>query len=124
MIKQVQPETPRSMLLTLTVSEQNYPLVLPASDEQLAHAKQTLGIEEFAQARIAGIEYTAPYLDQLISADGITVEYANEMALCLQRIKIDGEMMTYCAALEVEEPPTFAEAIDIAMGIDDVRFVP
>lgn len=95
MIKQVQPETPRSMLLTLTVSEQNYPLVLPASDEQLAHAKQTLGIEEFAQARIAGIEYTAPYLDQLISADGITVEDANEMALCLQRIKIDGEMMTY-----------------------------
>ena len=119
----VQSETPRSMLLTLTTSEQSYPLVLPASEDQLAHAKQTLGIEEFAQAGIASVEYTAPYLDQLISADGITVEDANEMALCLQRLKTDGEIMKYCAALEVEEPSTFAGAIDIAMDADDYELV-
>lgn len=119
----VQSETPRSMLLTLTTSEQSYPLVLPASEEQLAHAKRTLGIEEFAQAGIANVEYTAPYLDQLISADGITVEDANEMALCLQRLKTDGEMMKYCAALEVEEPSTFAEAVDIAMDADDYELI-
>ena len=77
----VQSETPRSMLLTLTTSEQSYPLVLPASEEQLAHAKQTLGIEEFAQAGIASVEYTAPYLDQLISADGITVEDADRKSV-------------------------------------------
>lgn len=50
-----QAETPRSMLLTLTVSEQSYPLVLLASEEQLDHAKRTLGIEEFAQARITSL---------------------------------------------------------------------
>lgn len=34
----VQEETPKAMLLTLTVSEQSYPLVLPASEKQLGQA--------------------------------------------------------------------------------------
>ena len=118
-----QTEVPRSMLLTLAVSERSCPLALPASEEQLDHAKQTLGIEVFSQARIASVEYTAPYLDQLVPTDGITVEGANEMALCLQQLKADGEIMKYCAALEVEEPSTFAEALDMAMNIDDYELV-
>ena len=51
------------------------------------------------------------------------MEDANEMALCLQRLKTDGEIMKYCAALEVEEPSTFAGAIDIAMDADDYELV-
>ncbi|NBI11011.1 hypothetical protein D1641_13470 [Colidextribacter sp. OB.20] len=119
----VQAEVPKAMLLTLTASEQSYPLVLPASEKQLEHAKKSLGIEDFAQAVIANVEYTAPYLNQLIPMDSITVEDANEMALCLQRLKKDGEIMKYCAALEVEEPSTFTEALDMAIDIDDYELI-
>ena len=55
---------------------------------------------------------------QLIPVDCITVENATGMALCLQRIKAEGGMSKYCAALEVEEPSTFTEALDLAMGND------
>ena len=113
------------MLLTLTASEQSYPLVLPASEKQLEHTKQSLGIEDFAQAVIANAEYTVPYLNQLIPMDGITVEDANEMALCLQKMEQeDGELLQFCAVLEVEQPDTFAEAVSIAMAQDDYDRVP
>ena len=119
----VQEETPKAMLLTLTASEQSYPLVLPASEKQLGQAKESLRIEDFAQAVIASAEYTAPYLNRLIPMDSITVEDANEMAICLQRLKKDGEIMKYCAALEVEEPSTFTEALDMAIDIDDYELI-
>ena len=119
----MQEETPKAMLLTLTASEQSYPLVLPASEKQLGQAKESLRIEGFAQAVIASAEYTAPYLNRLIPMDSITVEDANEMALCLQRLKKDGEIMKYCAALEVEEPSTFTEALDMAIDIDDYELI-
>lgn len=120
----VQAEAPRTMLLTLAVSEQSYPLVLPAAETQLEHAKSALGIEDFSQAVINSVEYVAPYLDRLIPTDCITVEDANKLALCLQRLKTDGETMKYCAALEVEEPSTFAEALNIVMDRDDYELVP
>jgi len=60
---------------------------------------------------------------QLIPVDCITVENATGMALCLQRIKAEGGMSKYCAALEVEEPSTFTEALDLAMDIDDYELV-
>ena len=115
----VQAEAPRTMLLTLAVSEQSYPLVLPAAETQLEHAKRALGIEDFSHAVINSVEYVAPYLDRLIPTDCISVEDANELARCLHRLKTDGETMKYCAALEVEEPSTFTEALDLAIEIDD-----
>ena len=118
-----QAEAPRTMLLTLAVSEQSYPLVLPAAETQLEHAKSTLGIEDFSQTVIASVEYVAPYLNRLIPTDCITVEDANKLALCLQRLKTDGETMKYCAALEVEEPSTFTEALDLAIDIDDYELI-
>ena len=119
----VQVETPRAMFLTLTVSDRSYPLVLPAAEGQLDHAKRALGIEDFSQAAIASTEYVEPFLNQLIPVDCITVENATGMALCLQRIKAEGGMSKYCAALEVEEPSTFMEALDLAMDIDDYELV-
>lgn len=118
-----QAETPRTMLLTLTASGQSYPLVLPAAERQLEHAKSTLGIDDFSQAVIANVEYVVPYLNRLIPTDGIHIEDANEMALCLKRIKEDREMMRYCAALEVEEPSTFTEALDMAIDLDDYELI-
>lgn len=120
----VQAETPRMMLLTLKTSERSCPLALPASEGRLAHAKKALGIEEFSQAVIDSVEYTAPYLNHLIPTDGITVEDANELALCLQEIKAEGEAMKYCAVLEVEQPSTFSEALNIVMDRDDYEIVP
>lgn len=119
----VQEETPWTMLLTLTASGQSYPLVLPASEKQMDHAKKVLGIANFSQAVISGVEYTAPYLDRLIPMDCVCVENANEMAHCLQQIKTGGEMMKYCSALEVEGPSTFTEALDMAIDIDDYELI-
>ena len=119
----VQTDTSRTMLLTLAVSEQSHCLALPAAADQLEYAKRSLGIEDFSQARITGIEDTAPYLEQLIPMDGVTVEGADKMALCLQQLKADGEIMKYCAALEAEEPSTFSRALDMGMGIDNYELV-
>jgi len=91
----VQENTPRTILLTLTASAQSYPLVLPASEEQLEYAKTTLGIDDLSQTVIANVEYTAPNLNLLIPIELITVENANELAGYLQQIKTDGEMMKY-----------------------------
>ena len=119
----VQAATPRAMLLTLMTSAQSYPLVLPASEKQLDHAKRALGIKDFSQAAISNVEYVAPYLNRLIPTDCVSVENANEMAHCLQQIKTEGEMMKYCAALEVEEPSTFTEALDMAIDLDDYELI-
>lgn len=114
-----QAETPKVMLLTLTTPEQNCPLALPASEEQLNAVLRFLNIKDFSQAVISKTEYSMPYLDQLIPQKAVTVEDANELALCLQQFKEDSEKMTYCAALEAEAPSTFSEAINIAMDLED-----
>ena len=119
----VQSEAPGTMLLTLTTSTQKYPLVLPASEKQMEYAKRTLEIDGFSQAVIASVAYTAPYLDRLIPTDCVSAEDANEMAHCLRQIKTDGEMTKYCAALEVEKPSTFTEALNVAMDLDDYELV-
>ena len=89
----------------------------------LERAKRALEIEDFSQSAITKAEYVVPNLGQLIPMDCITVEDANEMALWLQRLKTDGEIMKYCAALEVAEPSTFTEALDMASNIDDYEMI-
>ncbi len=108
--------------LTLTSSKNTLTLGLPASDEQLEAAKRALGVEDFAQAVIHGIEYAADYQTAMIPQDCITVEDANTLSLCLCQMSTD-KLMTYRAALEAEDPATFTEALDIAMDIDDYELV-
>ena len=82
-------------------------------------------MEDFAQAVIAGVKYTAPHLDRLIPADGITVEDANALALCLREMEQEDSGLTkFLAVLTVEQPDTFAEALNIAMDRDDYELVP
>ena len=119
----VQKATPSTMTLTLMTPERSDTLILPASEEQLEQARRDLEIDDFSQAVIAGVDYEAPSLNRLIPRDCITVEYANEMAQCLQRLNTDGETMKYCAALEVVEPSTFTEALDMAIDIDDYELI-
>ena len=118
-------EEQSALQLTLTTADWWYYLRLPASEEEMTQAKRDLEVEDFSQAVIAGVKYTAPHLDRLIPADGITVEDANELALCLKEMEQeDGEEMKFCAVLEAEQPEIFAEALNIAMNRDDYELVP
>ncbi len=111
--------------LTLATAESWYYLALPASEEKLEDAKRDLEVEDFAQAGVTAVKFSAPHLNSLIPLDTITVEDANELALCLKEMEQeDGGLTKFCAVLEVEQPETFAEALNIAMDRDDYELVP
>ena len=111
--------------LTLSTAKGTFPLSFPASDERLEQAKRTLDVEDFAQAEITALKSSTPYLTDLIPLDAVTVEDANTLALCLKEMEQeDGELMKFCAVLEVEQPDTFTEAVSIAMDRDDYERVP
>lgn len=111
--------------LTLATADRWYYLRLPASEEEMTQAKQDLDVEDFSQAGITAVKFSAPQLNSLIPLDTITVEDANELALCLKEMEQeDGEEMKFCAVLEVEQPDTFTEALNIAMDRDDYELVP
>ena len=100
-------------------------LSLPATDEELDMAKTTLDVGYFTEAAIDRVEFGTPYLEELIPQDGFCVEDANELALCLREMeREDGALMKYCAALSVERPDSFSEAVNIAMDRDDYERVP
>lgn len=120
-----QAEVPRTMLLTLTTSEKTYPLVLPATEEQLKQAKQVLGVEDFSQVSITSVSISSPHLADMLPLDTITVEAAGTLAQCLQEMKQeDGALLKYHAVLEAERPGTFSEAVTIAMDRDNYEQVP
>ena len=111
--------------LTLATAESWYYLTLPASAEKLENAKRKLNVKDFAQAGITAVKFSAPQLNGLVPLDTICVEDANELALCLKEMEQeDGEERKFCAALEAEQPSTFAEALNIAIDIDDYELVP
>lgn len=96
-------EEQSALQLDLTTADWWYYLRLPASEEEMTQAKRDLEVEDFSQAVIAGVKYTAPHLDRLIPTDGITVEDANELALCLKEMEQeDGEEGKFYAVLEAE----------------------
>ena len=121
----VQEQAPGMIRLTLISSEQQYDLALPASDTQLEQVRSLLELEDFAESIIGDVKFSDHHLNAILPLDAITVEDANTLALCLQEMEQEnGALMKYCAVLEVEKPNTFAEALNIAMDRDDVRFVP
>lgn len=118
-------EEPGIIQLTLSASRTEHRLYLPASDEQMERARQALGVDGLAQANISAVTFAASQLAGLIPLGGITAEEANTLALCLREMKLeDGNIKKYCAALEVENPSTFSEAVTIAMDCDDYELVP
>lgn len=123
-MEQVQEE--QSVLqLTLATADRWYYLRLPASEEEMTQAKRDLDVEDFSQAGITAAKFSAPQLNSLIPLDAVSVEDANALALCLKEMEQeDGEEMKFCAVLEVEQPDTFAEALNIAMDRDDYELVP
>ncbi len=119
---QLTTEEKSVLRLTLASSKNTFTLGLPATEQQLEAAKRALGVEDFAQAGIHGVEFAPDYQIAAIPQDCVTVEDSNELALCLQQMSI-GEMEAYRAVLDVEEPGTFTEALNIAMDIDNYELI-
>lgn len=117
-------QAPEIISLTLATAKQRCPLALPVSDEMLDHIRSFLGVEDFTEAVIGDVKFSNPYLAEIIPLDAITVEEADVLSRCIRQMERDGELMKYCAALEVEQPDTFSKALTIAMDIDDYDNVP
>lgn len=107
-----------------TMNYSQLTLPLPATETALDKAKQTLGIQEFAGAEIVVVDYSLPYLAQLVPQDCICVEDANELALSIEQMnQTDGELLKYLSVLEAEQPENFQEALRLAIDIDDYERV-
>ena len=103
-----------------TPSLYNFPIPLPATEEEIEGLKNRLGVDDFAQARIIEVEYSKPYLADHIPTDCICVEDANELALDIEEMQQrDGDLLKFLAVLEVEQPETFHEALQLAINLDD-----
>jgi hypothetical protein len=110
--------------LTLSTAKGTFPLSFPAPNERLEQAKRALDVENFDQIDITAVKFSALHLDGLFPLDTVTVEDANTLALCLQEMEQeDGELLKFCAVLEVEQPDTFVEAVSIAMDRDNYERV-
>ena len=124
----IEPEQDRQskwlMLLRLKTKSTATDLTLPATEKSMDSAKEKLGIDEFAEAEIAVVDYTLPYLATMIPQDCITVEDANELALAIEDMQqTDGELLKYLSVLETEQPDTFTEAYHLALDLDDYERV-
>ena len=111
--------------LMLSTAKGTFPLSFPAPDERLEQAQRALDVEDLDQTDITAVKFSASHLEGLLPLDTVTVEDANTLALCLQEMEQeDGELLKFCAVLEVEQPDTFTEAVSIAMDRDDYERVP
>ena len=97
----------------------------PAADEHLERAKKALDVEDFAQASITDVKFSSPHLADLLPLGAASAEDINRFALCLEEMEQEnGELMKFCAILEVEQPETFAEALHTAVTLDDYELIP
>lgn len=90
------------VVFTLHLLTQGGPYVmhLPAEDEELEQAKAKIGVESFAEAKIVEVEFGKPYLAEHIPQSCISVEDANDLALCIEEMQQrDGELLKYLSVL-------------------------
>ncbi len=100
-------------------------LRLPAMDEELDAAKDSLGIYNFAQAKVERVDFLVPYLEEHIPTECICVEDANDLALSIEEMnQHDGMLLKYLSVLEVCQPETMSDALRYATDIDDYERVP
>ena len=119
------PEDQGILRLILSTSTNTFALSLPATEERLEQTKRALDVGDFAQVNITAVKFSSPYLANLLPLGAVSVEDANTLALCLKEMEQeDGAMIKFCAVLVVEQPNTFAEALNIAMDRDDYELVP
>jgi len=102
-----------------------YRLSLPATDAWMDTAKRHLKINDIHDAKVTDINCTIPSLAEILPMEGATLEDADQLAGYIQEMqKADGELTKYLAALSVEDPASFSEALTIAIDLDDYELVP
>ncbi len=114
-------ENKSRLTLELVVRYNRCCLNLPVSDAKLEQAKQILGVEELKDEMINSIRNGYIWSSELPTED-ITLDGANAFARYLLAMS-DREMRTFGAAMEMEEPTTFADAVCIAEDIDNYELV-
>ena len=106
-------------ILLRTTQDRSLRLGLPATEEEMDNAKRYLRVEEFAQCSINRTDWL-PYLGDLIPNYCITVEDANDLALCIEEMQQrNGDLLKYLAVLSLEKPETFTDALHLASNLDD-----
>ena len=125
-VEQTAEQRPALITLHLLTHEAGdpYRLSLPATDEELDTAKAAIGVDYFTEATIEKIEFGKPYLEELIPQDCFCVEDANELALGMEEmLQRDGELLKYMSVLSVVQPETLADALQLAIDLDDYERV-
>ena len=96
-------------------------LNLPASDAMLEQAKRTLGISDFAEADIHGIEDYAGFMRYADPMDRSSVEILNELARYAGQITAGDDWLKFEAVCEAVQANTWQEMLDIAKDLDDYQ---
>ena len=113
--------------LTLSKGDKTLSLDLPSADEQLREVRHELKAASFEETELLDIRARPDMscLTELVPMGNITVEDANALSFRIRNMtQTEGDFLKYCSALAMEEPGTFAEALDIAISIDDYERVP
>lgn len=107
--------------LTLATTFSADRLSLPATADELEQLKETLNTDCLDDAVISDVVIEYPWAN-LLPMDSITLDDANLLAQFVRQMDED-ELRTFGAALEAEEPATFADAACIAENIGDYELV-
>ena len=95
-------------------------LELPAAHYQIEQAKMSLGVDDLDKTEIIKVECVHPFLEDLLPLEDANFGLISDMADCISRMEeTDGELLKFCAALEVERPSLMIDAVDIACDMDN-----
>ncbi len=95
-------------------------LELPASYNLINQVKMVLGVDDFEKAEVVKVECIHPFLEELLPLEEADVDLVSDMADCISRMEeTDGELLKFCAVLEVERPDLMIDAVDIACDMDN-----
>ena len=97
-------------------------LDLPASDELLEQAMQTMGISDLTEADIHGIEDLSGYMSGCVDMDCPSVETINELARFVSdHFTTDEEWTKFEAVCEAAQVSTWQEMLDLARDLDNYQ---
>lgn len=114
-------ERKTGLTLILSSGHHTHQLDFPASESELEAAKQVLGVEELTDDMIDSILNGCLCCDHLPLED-VTINGLNTLARYVQQMS-DNEQKVFSAALEAEEPSSFADAVCIAEDLEDYELV-
>ncbi len=115
-------EAKSKISVTLASPTGSVRLKLPASEDNLEQAKKVLRLDSLENAIIRDVGSDYPPLVHLLPKDGITLEAANTLAERIQEMAV-WDLRKFFAALCVENPSSFREAVTIAMNCDDYEML-